>query len=470
MKIEKIKDEALDKHFEVTVAAKEMAAIIETELMKLSTTIKMPGFRAGKIPIAIVKKKYGSAVHADTVENQVRTALMKIVQDNKLTPSSNPKIEDIKSDEGKELSFVIKLEILPEINAVDLKKINIERPVLKISTKDVDEYLAKLVEENPVFTKESKTKTVNGDQVTIDFVGYVDKKAFEGGTLANHKLVLGSKTFIPGFEDQLIGHKAGDDVKVQVTFPEAYHAKDLAGKEAIFETKIHAVHKSEKPAIDNDLGKRYGFEDLEAFKKDIERILKNSAQDDIFDVVKMRLFDKLENLLTFDVPSTMLESEFNMIKNQAHNFLKQDKNEEETEKKKTTKKTKDEEVDAEKKKSTKKAKDGDIDEEKYRRIALRRVRIGMFISDYAKNHGVKLENSDINAAITKQARMFPENRQFIIDYYTKNKNALESLKGSIMEEKTVKLIVDKEITIKDKEYSAKEMEKFLENEVENTQL
>ncbi len=449
MKLEKIKDETLEKHFKVTIPAKELSIAIDGELQKLSSTIKMPGFRSGKVPVSLVKKKYGPAVRADAIEGQVRTALTKIIQDNKLKPASQPNIDELNAEEGKDLSFVIKLSILPEIKHPELKKISIERPVLKISQKDVDDYINKLVDENPEYTKESKVKAVKGDQVTIDFVGYVDKKAFEGGAAKGTKLVLGSGQFIPGFEDQLIGHKAGDDVKVKVTFPEAYHAKDLAGKEAIFETKIHAVNKPEKPEINDALGKKYGFEDLIAFKKDVERILKISSQDEIFDVVKMRLFDKLEKLLDFDVPTNMLDNELSMIKKQASNMLKSSKAEEE-DKKKPAKKTKAEE----------------ISDEKYSRIALRRVRIGMFISDYAQKLGIKLDNNDLIAAINKQARMFPENRQFIVDYYTKNQQALESLKGSVLEEKTVKHIVDKDIEVKDKEYSMKELEKFLESEME----
>lgn len=450
MKLEKIKDDALEKHFKVTIPAKELAIAIDRELEKISVTIKMPGFRAGKVPLSLIKKKYGDAVRADAIESQVKKAVMKVIDDNKLKAASRPNIDDLKADEGKDLSFVIKLDVLPEIKHPDLKKISIERPVLTVASKDVDDYIKKLVEENPVYTQESNVKAAKGDQVTIDFVGYVDKKAFEGGSMKGHKLVLGSGQFIPGFEDQLIGQKAGDDVKVKVTFPETYHAKDLAGKEAIFETKIHAVHKPETSQINDALGKRYGFEDLIAFQKDVERILKNSSQDEIFDVVKMRLFDKLEKLLSFEVPNNMVDNEFNMIKKQASNIIKSNKVEEADDKKKPTKKTKAEE----------------IDDEKYKRIALRRVRIGMFISDYAQKQGIKLDNNDLMAAINKQAQMFPENRQFIIDYYTKNQQALEALKGSVLEEKAVKHILSKEIEIKDKEYSMKDMEKFLATEME----
>jgi trigger factor len=449
MKLEKIKDEALEKHFKVTIPAKELSIAIDGELEKISVTIKMPGFRAGKVPLSLIKKKYGDAVRADAIESQVKKAVMKVIDDNKLKAAARPNIDDLKADEGKDLSFVIKLDVLPEIKYPDLKKISIERPVLKVESKDVDDYVNKLVEENPVYTKESKVKAVKGDQVTIDFVGYVDEKAFEGGSMKGHKLVLGSGQFIPGFEDQLIGNKAGDEVKVKVSFPETYHAKDLAGKEAIFETKLHEVNKPENLEINDALGKKYGFEDLIAFKKDIERILKTSSQDEIFDVVKMRLFDQLEKLLSFDVPTTMLDNEFNMIKKQAGNILKSNKTEEE-DTKKTSKKTKSEE----------------IDDEKYKKIALRRVRIGMFISDYAQKEEIKLDNKDLTEAINKQARMFPENRQFIIDYYIKNQQALESLKGSILEEKSVKHILNKEITVKDKEYSMKDLEKFLESEMD----
>ncbi|MGV2433430.1 MAG UNVERIFIED_CONTAM: trigger factor [Rickettsiaceae bacterium] len=267
MKIEKIKDEALEQHFKIVIPAKEITSVMELELKKIASTIKMAGFRAGKVPLSIVSKKYGGAVRADAIENKVKEVLTKVMKDNKINPAMAPDIEDMKADEGKDVSFIAKFEILPEITHPDLKKIKLEKPVVKVDTKDIDKYLEDLIENNPSYTKPSKTKAEKGDQLVMDFEGFINGKAFDGGMATNQKLVLGSGQFIPGFEDQLIGAKAGTEVKVKVTFPETYHAKDLAGKEAVFETKIHDIFKPEKPKIDNDLGKKFGFEDLEALKK-----------------------------------------------------------------------------------------------------------------------------------------------------------------------------------------------------------
>ena len=454
MKIEKIKDDTLEKHFKVIVPAKDLDKEASDEIEKISKTIKMPGFRAGKVPISLVKKKYGDAVRADVIESQVKKSVTKIVEDNKLNPSSQPNIDDLKADKGKDLSFVLKLEILPEIKHPDLKKIKLEKPTIKVEKKDIDEYLKNLAESNPDYSKESKVKSVDGDQVEIDFTGSVDGKEFEGGAAKNHKLVLGSKQFIPGFEEQLIGKKAGDEVDVKVTFPKEYHAKDLAGKEALFKTKIHKVFKASKSKIDDELAKKYGFEDLEAFTKDVEFNLKNADKDQVTELMKLKLFDQLEKLLSFDVPNSMLSAEFENIKKQMD---KMPENQEDP-KKKSSKK------ESSKKETSKK------DEESYKKIALRRVRIGLYIADFSKKHNISVENRDLNDAIIKQTKMFPGNENLIIDYYTKNQQALEGLKGQVLEEKVVSHILNTQVDLKDKEYTSKALQDLIKKEMDKEML
>lgn len=458
MKIEQIKDESLEKHFKVTVPAKSIDSEVEKEVTKLSKTMKLPGFRPGKVPASLIKKKYGQAVRGDVLEKQVKSSITKIIEDNKLEPSEQPDIEDLKADEGKDLSFVVKMGVLPEIKHPDLKKFKLEKPTLKVDAKEVEAKLKEVVEANPEYTKESKAKAVDGDQVEMDFTGYVGKEAFEGGAAKNHKLVLGSKQFIPGFEEQLVGAKAGDEIKVKVTFPKEYHSKDLAGKDAVFETKIHKVFKASTPKADNDLAKKFGFEDLDALKKDIENNLKRGAEGQILEYLKLKLFDQLEKDLKFDVPQKTLDAEYEAIRKQMSHMEKQ---EEEEEKAKGSQK-----------KAAPKAKktDSKDDEKTYKKIALRRVKIGMFMADYARKNNIRVEKRDLNNAITEQSRMFPGNQQFIIDFYTQNPQALEGLKGQILEEKAVKQILDKEVSMKEKEFTSKSLETFLKKELEDVKI
>lgn len=455
MKIEQIKNESLEKHFKVTVPAKSIDGEVEKEVTKLSQTMKLPGFRPGKVPASLIKKKYGSAVRGDVLEKQVKSCISKIIDDNKLEPSETPNIDDLKAEEGKDLSFVVKMDVLPEIKHPDFKKIKLEKPTLKVDAKDLEVKLKEIIEANPEFTKESKAKSVKGDQVEIDFTGYVDKKAFEGGAAKNHKLVIGSNQFIPGFEEQLTGVKAGDEVKVKVTFPTEYHSKDLAGKEAIFETKVHKVFKPTTPKADNDLAKKFGFEDLDSLKKDIEFNMKKAQEGQILEYMKLKLFDQLEKDLKFDTPQKTVDAEYEAIKKQMSNVKAQEEAEKDGKKK----------TDSKAKKS-----DSKDDEKTYKKIALRRVKIGMFMADYARKNEIKVEKRDLNNAISEQSKMFPGNQQFIIDFYTQNPQALEGLKGQILEEKAVKQILDKEISSKEKEYSLKSLNTFLQKELEDVKL
>ena len=443
MSVKVLKDEVLEKHFRVVVPAKSLEKSIADEIQAIAPTVKMQGFRPGKVPVSFIQKKYGASIRSDAINKEVREAVEKILKDKKLKTISSPNIEDVIAAEGKDLEFTIKMELFPEIKTPDFKKVKLEKPVVKVSDKDLDEHLQKVAAANVVFTKESKTKAAKGDQVTIDFIGYLKGKAFDGGAMEGHKLVLGSNSFIPGFVDQLIGAKAGDDVTVKVTFPEQYQSKDLAGKETEFKVKVHAVHKSEEPKIDDEFAKKLGTKDLEDLKTRSREMLAAAFDSEILTMLKLRLFDHLENELDFEVPPSMLEREFQMIKAQAGQAGQEDGEE-----------------DGKKKKDDKKL------EESYRRIALRRVRIGLLLADYAEKHKIQLTQDDVRAALLAQARMFPGQEQMIIDYYTKNPNAIESLKGPIIEDKAVKSLLEKDISPKTKDYSVKEMTDLLKAENE----
>jgi trigger factor len=439
MNIKTLKDEGLEKHFRIVISSTEIDKSIFNELQEIAPTVKMPGFRAGKVPLLMVKKKYGASIRSDVINKEIRQSVEKLLKDKKLKTISTPSVDDLTAEDGKDLEFTLKMEIFPEMTGLDFKKIKLERPVAKPTDEDIDTRLNEIAASNVSFNKESKAKAAKGDQVTLDCVGYINGKAFDGGTLNDHKLVLGSGTFIPGYEEQLIGSKAGDEMLVKVTFPDNYHAKEMAGKESEFKVKIHAIHKPEAAKIDDELAKKFGMKDVAELRTRIADTMRSSFDADILTILKMKLFDQLEKSLTFDVPATMLEREYKMIKAQADKSQEGEKS------------------------SKNKPSDKKLDESLHR-IALRRVRIGLMLADYAERHNITLNQNDLKEAIMTQARMFPGQEQMIFDYYSKNQKALESLRGPILEEKAVKQILETEAAVKDKEYSIASLEKFLKEE------
>ena len=311
-----------------------------------------------------------------------------------------------------------------------------EKPVLDVSKKDIDEQLDRILSFSKSYDKETKSKAKSGDQVTIDAIGYVNGEAFDGGKLNSHKLVLGSKSFIPGFEDQLIGSKAGDDVSVKVDFPKDYHSKDLAGKPSEFKVKVLAVHQESTQKIDDEFAKKFKCENVEQLREQISKNISSNYDESILTFMKMELFDKLEELLKFEIPASLLEREKEILKGQSSKLGE----------------------DAEIKNMSDKEKVKYFDD-----LAARRVRIGLMLAEYVKQKGLSITEEDLRHALIEQAKNYPGQEQMVIEFYQKNKNALENLKGPILESKGVKAIFANEVVIKEKRYTADKLEKFLEN-------
>jgi trigger factor len=436
MNITELKHDTTDFHVKVTVPAKEISAETEKELGKLAKTAKLDGFRVGKVPASVLQKKYGHALRSDAVKNKIMQAMKDVVKDKNLRILTDPEVDDLKNEEGKSLEFTLKYQLLPEIPMPDFKKISIEKPVLEIKDKQIDEQMEKLVGLAKEYNKESKTKAKKGDQVTIDAVGSVGGKEFAGGKLTSHKLVLGSGAFIPGFEDQLIGAKAGDDVLVKVDFPKEYHEKTLAGKASEFKVKVLAVHSESEAKLNDEFAKKFNFENLAALREQVSKNLSESYAEPIETMMKMSLFDKLEGMMKFEVPKSLLEREANILKGQASQI-------------------EDEEL------SAKSAKEQDA---YFNKLASRRVKLGLMLAEYVKIHKLQIEKADMNRAIMAQARHFPGRENEIINLYLKNPNALESLKGPILEDKAVRNIFEKEVKLTEKTYTKEKLEKLLATE------
>ena len=438
MQITELKNEGLDFEVRVVIPADKIFDEIQKELTHLTKKVRIDGFRFGKVPLSIVNKKYGASVKSDVLQHQVKHSIEKVIKDNNLNIATDPKIENFKSEDEKDLEFTLKFELMPKITMPDFKQISLEKPFLKVSDADINDHIERLVEFSKEYTKESKAKAAKGDQVTIDAIGYVDNKAFEGGKLDNYKLVLGSKTFIDTFEDQLIGSKVNDELTVKVTFPDNYQQKDLASKPAEFKVVVKAVHKAEVPKIDDELAKKFNCENVEKLRAQIAKNIESTFDESINTLMKMRLFDQLESTLKFDVPESLVEREYQILKTQ----IAREEGES---------------------LPVKGKKEKDL-EEYYKKLSLRRVRIGLMLAEYVKEKALRIEQNDLKDAVMAQARSFPGQEKSVIEFYQKNSNALESLKGSILEEKAVKHIFDNQVNISKKQYNKKDLEEFLESQ------
>ena len=363
MQVTELKKDNLEFHAKITIPKAKIDDAISKELLNLAKKVKIAGFRSGKVPMSIVTTKYKASVRNETISSEVNHAIDHIIKDNKLNIVGEPKIKEFKSEEDSDIEFNLEIELMPEISLPEFKKIIVEKTILKLEESDINSQLDKLASNTKDFKEEVKDKAALGDQVTLDAIGYVDGVAFNGGKLENHKLVLGSKSFIDTFEEQLVGHKAGDDVSVNVTFPEMYHSKDLAGKKSEFKVKIVAIHKAENAKIDDEFAKKFKFDNLAALREQMSKNMSSSFADSINTMMKMRLFDQLEKELNFDIPSSMLEREHQVLESQANQAG---------------------ELDDSLKNMTK--------EEMslyFKKIALRRVKIGLMLAEYVKIKGLK---------------------------------------------------------------------------------
>ena len=438
MIISELKKDKTEFHAKVTISVQEISKEIDTELASVAKTAKMDGFRVGKVPLTVLRKKYVPTIRNGIARDKIDAAIKQIIKDNKLNIAFDPAIEDFKNEDKQDIEFVLKFELLPVITLPDFKKISIEKPVLDVSKKDIDEQLDRIVSFSKSYDKETKSKAKSGDQVTIDAIGYVDGEAFDGGKLNAHKLVLGSKSFIPGFEDQLIGSKAGDDVSVKVDFPKDYHSKDLAGKPSEFKVKVLAVHQESAQKIDDEFAKKFKCENVEQLREQISKNISSNYDDSILVLMKMKLFDKLEELLKFEIPASLLEREKEILKGQSSQLGD----------------------DAEIKNMSDKEKVKYFDD-----LAARRVRIGLMLAEYVKQKDLSITEEDLRQALIEQAKNYPGQEQMVIEFYQKNKNALENLKGPILESKGVNAIFANEVVIKEKSYTTDKLEKFLESEL-----
>ncbi len=436
MKITELKSEGLNKSYKVVVDAKDFAKQMDDKLAKIAKSAKIQGFRAGKAPLSMIKKKYGSEAMSETLDEAIRNASNKVLDEKKLRPAMQPSIKIVAFGEDKDLEFDMEMEVLPEIKLGDFSKISLDKQVAEVPAEEIEKavsYLANARKETVVAEGKVAQK---GDTVMIDFVGSVDGVEFNGGKGENYPLELGSGSFIPGFEDQLVGAKAGDKVDVKVKFPENYHAKDLAGKDSVFAVTVKEVREPKAVEINDELAKSLGAESLDKLKETLASRIKADYDNASRMKLKRQLLDVLDKEYKFDVPASLVDAEYKAIVNQYEQAKKYNQLDEEEKNKK----------------------EEDLLKE-YKDIAVRRVKLGLLLSEVGQDAKISIKPEDINAAIMNETRKYPGQEQMVLDYYLKNKQAVEALKAPIFEEKIIDHIISK-ANLNEKTVSVEELYKF----------
>jgi trigger factor len=450
MQITETVNAGLKRGFQVVVKAADLSAKADAKLKDMAGRANIKGFRPGKVPVDHLKRLYGKSVMAEIVQTTIDEQARAVYADRKLKPAYQPevKLPEVEGEvnaviDGKQdLSFGVEVEVIPEFELKDSAGLSLTKHLVEVSEAHIDEAINNIAAQSKGWeTKDGAAAT--GDRVTISFEGSIDGVPFEGGKGEDIPLELGSNQFIPGFEDQLVGKKAGDELTVNVTFPAEYGVKDLAGKPAVFKTKIAQVDHSKLPAIDEDFAKRMGFENVGALRD----MVKSSVSREFERMTSMKLkrdvLDQLDKQYSFDLPSRLVDAEFNGIWNALTNEMQ---------------------------KAKKTFADEDTTEEKardeYKAIAARRVRLGLVLGTLGEKEGIVVNEQELQQALTARLRQFPGQEKQVYDFYRKNPNALIELRGPIFEQKVVDFIVAK-ATVAEKTVSREELQKMVEEDMES---
>jgi len=425
MQVTETLSQGLKREFKVVLPATELEQRLNDELSTLKDRVKINGFRPGKVPVGHLRRVYGRSVMADVLQNAVNEANRKIVEDNSLKlahepqvklPEAQDEIEKVMDAKG-DLAFTVALEVLPEFELVDLSDVQVKRPIAEVADAEITESLERMAKQNRTF-EPKKGKAAEGDRVLVDFVGRIDGTEFEGGKGEDIRVELGSNTFIPGFEDQLVGVKAGDTKLVKVTFPANYLAAHLAGKEAEFDVTVKEVEAPGELKIDDELAKGFGMESLDKLKDAIRSAIQRDFEAQSRRKVKKELLDALDAKYSFELPPSLVEQEFNAVWAQVQGDMKTNNRTFEDED------TTEEEARAE-----------------YQKIAERRVRLGLVLAQIGEKTDIKISDDEVTQALVERVRQYPGQEKQVWDFYRKNPQALAEIRAPLFEEKVVDQIL-----------------------------
>ena len=442
MQIVEKTNQGLKRAYTVKIPAKEIEARIDAEVKKVAPQVRMPGFRPGKVPANLIRKMHGAALHSDAFNASVRESVDTLMKEKKLRPALQPKV-DLQPNyaEGKDAELTVEMEVLPEIEAPSVDGLKLERLTVPVTDAALDEALARLAANQKTYQDAPKTrKAAAGDQLIIDFTGRVGGEEFEGGKAEGAPLVIGSNRFIPGFEEQLTGLKAGDSKTIKLTFPADYPSADLKGKDAEFDVAVHKVQVEAESKVDEDFAKSLGLDSLAKLKELMTTQLEQETAGLTRTQMKRQLLDRLAADHDFEVPETMVEAEFAQIWQQLQAEIAKEDDPAAGLK----------EIEAEK--------------DDYRRIAERRVRLGLLLSEIGQKNGVEVTAQEMGMLIQQAAQQYrPEDRERFVEYVRSDAMAQAQLRAPLYEDKVVDFLFDK-AEISERQVTREELEAAIEAE------
>ncbi|CCE02034.1 trigger factor [Bradyrhizobium sp. STM 3809] len=428
MQVTETLSEGLKHEFQISVPAADLDAKADAKLVDLKDKVRINGFRPGKVPVAHLKKIYGKSVMAETIDQTIRDTNTQIFTERGFRLATEPKVT-MPTEEAEvekilagqtDLTYTVAIEVVPAITLADFKTFAVEKPVADITDADVDEAIKRLADANRSYAAKAEgAKAASGDRVKVNFKGTIDGVAFEGGTGEGIDVVIGSNTFIPGFEDQLTGIAVGETRTLKVTFPTNYLNNELAGKAAEFETTATAIEAPEDKVVDDEFAKTLGLESLDKLKQLMRDRLAGEFGQATRQRVKRALLDRLDETHKFDAPPSLIDEEFNLMWNS---------------------------VQAEMKSSGKTFADENTTEDKakeeYRTIADRRVRLGLVLSEIGEKNKITVTDDEVSRAVIERARSMPGREKEVWDFYRSNPQALAQLRAPIYEDKVVDFILE----------------------------
>ena len=438
MQVTETLNEGLKRGYNIVVTADELSAKVDEKLVEARPEIEMKGFRKGKVPMALLKKQHGQRLMGEAMQESIDGAMSKHFEDSGDRPAMQPAVKMTNDDwkEGDDIHVEMSYEALPTIPEVDLKKIKLEKMIARADEASVDEALANLAETAQDFADRKKgTKAKDGDQVTIDFLGKVDGEAFEGGAAEDYPLVLGSNSFIPGFEAQLVGVKLGEEVEVNVTFPAEYGAENLAGKDALFECKIKAVKAPKAAEINDELATKFGAEDLAALKGQITERLEAEYAGAARAVQKRHLLDALDKMVKFELPPSLVEAEAGQIAHQLWHDENPDVQGHDHPEIEPT--------------------------DEHNTLSERRVRLGLLLAELGQKAEIQVTDAEMTQAMMNQARQYPGQEREFFEFVQKNPQMQQQMRAPLFEDKVVDYVFEL-ATVTDKEVSKDQLQKAVE--------
>ncbi|WP_424833310.1 trigger factor [Ruegeria sp.] len=438
MQVTETLNEGLKRGYNIVVTAAELDDKVNEKLTEAQPEVEMKGFRKGKVPMALLKKQFGQRLLGEAMQESIDGAMNKHFEDSGDRPAMQPEVKMTNEDwkEGDDVEVAMSYEALPEIPEVDLKSVKLDKLIVKADEAAVEEALGNLAETAQDFKARRKgSKAKDGDQVVLDFVGKVDGEEFEGGSAEDYPLVLGSNSFIPGFEEQLVGVKAEEEKDVNVAFPAEYGAEHLAGKDAVFSCTIKEVKEPVAAEINDDLAKKFGAEDLAGLKGQIAERLEAEYAGASRAVMKRALLDVLDEKVAFDLPPTLVEAEAKQI---AHQLFHEENPDVEGHD------------------------HGEVEPtEEHNKLAERRVRLGLLLAELGQKAEVEVTDAEMTQAIMNQARQYPGQERQFFEFVQQNAQMQQQLRAPIFEDKVVDYIVEL-ADVTDKEVNKDDLQKAVE--------